>query len=253
MRLNILISAFLALLTIGEALAAKDEITIYLVKNRSAQELAKVASSIFAGKANITSSNEKIVISASPKTTAQVVNLLDELDQRQKTLRVSFRWRGESAQTTSDKGVSGGVGGKGWRGKISPKKENGASVSVGGVTVSANEGAANSQSSGTQSILLTGSGEGKIALAQLASGSFLRVKVTPLASKLVNLEVAQVGQEGALVGGIQTHITVPMGQWRSLGGVRTAGNSRESQIASGSAETSGAAKELEVQVEQVQE
>ncbi len=253
MRSNILTSAVVFFLTIAGAFAAKDEITIYLVKNRSAQELVSVASSIFAGKANITSSNEKIVIAASPKTTAQVLNLLNELDQRQKTLRVNFRWRGESAQTTSEKGVSGGVKGKGWRGKIAPKKESGASVSVGGVTVSANEGTTNSQGGGTQSILLTGSGEGRISLTQMASGTFLQVKVTQLASQLVNLEVAQVGHNGPIIGGIQTHITVPMGQWRALGGVKTSGNARQSEIASGSAETSAAAKDLEVQVEQVNE
>jgi hypothetical protein len=249
MRLNTLIRFFFLLLFLPEAFAA-DSFTIYLVKNRPADEMVKVASSVFQGKANITSSNEKIIISANKKTTTQVIALLEELDQKTQSLKVSFRWRENSQREENQKSVSGGVRGKNWGIKNSPTPtKGGASVSVGGVNANVSESNREGISYGTDSVVLSANGEGSISLSDFEQGSALKVKAKSLSTNLVTLDLEQLGRNGLSVGSLKTNITVPINQWKALGGVKKSNQGTQKEILGKNEQTGTSFRDLEVLVE----
>jgi hypothetical protein len=249
MRLNILIRFFFLFVFLPIALAT-DNFTIYLVKNRPAEEMVKVASTVFQGKANITSSNEKIIISASKKTTTQVIALLEELDKKSKTLKVSFRWRENSQQDENQKSVSGGIRGKNWGIKNAPTpNKGGGTVSLGGVNANVSEANRDGIHGGTESLLLSANGEGSIALSDFEQGSSLKVKARSISTKLVNLDLVQVGRNGVSLGSLKTSLTLPLNQWKSIGAVKKNSQSKQTEILGKNEQTVASSKELEVLVE----
>lgn len=252
MRFGILISfLFFHLLSFA---SGAEEIFFYPVKHRSPEELSKIANSVFQGRANFIENQGKILISTDAKTAKKAMELLQQLDQKLKTYRIQFRWKGAESSQKKESGVGINAGGKKWKATLpNPGSSTGATAQVGSISVSANQVDHRGESGSNQSLLLTGSGEGTISLSEFGSASILIVKLSATSNKLVNLDIRQGNRAGISINGLNTQLTIPLSKWTSIGLVRLGQQKEESRIGGSSQNEGERSREMEVRVDEFKE
>lgn len=252
MRFGILISIlFFQLLSLS---SAADEIFSYPVKNRSPEELTKIANSMFQGRANFIENQGKILISADAKTAKKAMELLQQLDQKLKTYRIQFRWKGMENNQRREGGVGLNAGGKKWKATLpNPVSSSGATAQVGGVSISANQVDRKGESGSNQSLLLTGAGEGTLSLSDFDSGSLLFVKLSTTSGSVVNLSIRQGNRSGVAINGMNTQMTIPLSKWTSIGQIRSTHQKDQTRIGGSTTNSGETAREMEVRVDEFNE
>ena len=251
MRLSILIS-FCVYFCFSLAARAADDLTIYPVKYRSAEELIRVAEPIFFGRATFSSLNEKIVISAPAKTAAKVLALFKELDRRPRMYGVSARLVSKAEAEAEAKGLEISIEGR--RGKVSqkspPRSSQGkTTLEVGGARATLESSDAASASRTDQSLEVL---EGKQAFLLQGSLFFpggFAVRVLSAGAGRVTAELSQ--REGNANPGValSTEVSLPLGRWQEVGRVSRADKSSRGGILSQGSGSSVSSKVIQIRVE----
>lgn len=219
MRLNIL-TKFLFLLFLPYLSQAADELVIYPVKYRTAEELIKVAEPLFYGRATFSSLNEKIVISAPQKTVDAVLKLFKELDRRPRMYRISVRLISRAFAEQEALAMEAAAA----RQRASISKRSGVlsrqgtgSVGVGGVNASAESNSQQSAGNTDQSVEVL---EGKEARLLQGStffpGGFI-AKVNSGGKSAVTLNLNQREGNANPAVSLSSEITLKLGEWRTVG------------------------------------
>lgn len=252
MRLSTPIS--LLVLILFSLAANAQEIFSYSVKNRSPDELVKIANSLFQGRANFVESQGRILISTDAKTATKAIELLQQLDQKLKTYRIQFRLKSNERAEGKNISVGAETGGKGWKASL-PNQGSSKSgkIQVGGVSVSAEQKDQIRNSHSIQTLVLTGSGEGRLVMDELEMGTFFIVKLSATSSNSVILDIRQGGRTGLRVAGLNTQVTVPLAKWTSLGQVQVGSQGSQSSYGATKSNSGNAVRQLEVQVEEFKE
>jgi hypothetical protein len=234
------------------AARAADDLTIYPVKYRSADELIRVAEPIFFGRATFSSLNEKIVISAPAKTTVKVLALFKELDRRPRMYGVSARLVSKAEAEAEAKGL--GISIEGRRGKISQKSPPSSSqgktfLEVGGARATLESREAVSASRTDQSLEVL---EGKQAFLLQGSTFFpggFAVKVLSAGTGRVTVELGQREGNANPAVALSTEVSFPLGRWQEVGRVSGANQNSRGEILSQGSGSSVSRKVIQVKVE----
>lgn len=208
------------------ALAAEDDFTIYTAKHRPASELAQIAKGLVSGRAGIETMNDKVIINASKATTATVLKLFAEIDQRPRRFRVGLRLRGDGTSQSQGGDVSGGTT-TGVR-----------------VRVDSRESAARSQ--GTQVIEVLEDAESSMS----AGGETFLIRLRALGEKKVRATIRQVG--GDKLGNshaLNSEVDLPLARWTELGRSQRAGESSGKVILGRRSGSERADRQWELRVE----
>lgn len=235
MRLSILTSL---LFLFSLAVFAEDDLTIYRAKYRPAEELVKVAGSLFAGRANISSLNEKIVIAADSKTTKKVLELFAELDRKPRQYRISFRLVSKGTGSRSAVGVKDARVGIGKKPTVT-------------ATVAVDAEDAESAGDSLQSTQLT---EGREAAVFMGSdwfpGGFL-AKVRGGTGKLATVEFRQREGNRNPAFGLASEVSLGLGQWKTVGGINQKNQGSGSGILHREGQSGAQEKDLQIKLDAV--
>lgn len=256
MRLNTLIRVFqlFALLFVGSAGAAEPEFTIYLTKYRTADELVRVAQPLFAGKANFSTMNEKVIINGPKTTTAEILKLFRELDRAPVRYRIMMRTVSRAINETEATAVEGGVSSP--RGNVQKRsgvlqRRSGGSISVGGVGVSAESESSKENVSAEQTVEVLEGGEALLNSAgssRSVSSSFL-VKPRAAGQKAVHVELRQQEGKGDGFKLLNTSIDLPLKVWKTIGEVMQGNSGNTKEILGGSTRQEQSASLIQIRID----
>lgn len=225
MRLSILIKLFFVLLPC-QAYSA-DDLVIYSVKYRPPEELIKVAEPIFFGKATFSSLNEKIVISAPPKTSEAVLKLFAEMDQKPRMYRISVRVSALNSREQEGVAVRAGNKVKAEKSTSSRQLNDRQEVQV---------------SEGKQAALLKGSNH--------FPGGFSAV-IRSAGEQFVNLTIHQKESDANPAASLSSELRVRLNLWQTIGRIEQAGESADSELLGRHKGQNSARKEIQVKIETV--
>lgn len=234
MRLSTLTKLFFFLPLIA---FAEDEFTVYLPKYRSTEELVSLGESTFAGKATFSSLGGKVVINASPKTTASVMKLFEQVDRISRQFRISFRL--VAAAESSGNSISFKDG------KVTVGKK----PSVSG-TLSVDGRQNESRKDTVQSAQLMEGTEAQMALGDNWFPGGFSAKARGGAGDLVTLEFRQreAGTNPAL--SLQSEVVVKLGEWKTVGEITQSTAGSEKGLAQRGSHGGSERKSLQVKLEQ---
>lgn len=215
---------------------AADEFTIYHPKYKSTEELVNLGDSAFGNKAGFSSLGGKVVINASPKTTASVLKLFSEIDRVSRQFKISFRL--VSREESSGNSISFK------NGQVSVGKK----VSAGG-TLSAEGG----QKTGLKEEVTTAQlMEGTEAQMMLGNEWFpggFRAKAWGGEGDFVNVGFKQREADANPALSLQSEVLLKFGEWKTIGEVRQASNRKGSRVFRADFYEDAQKKNLQVMVE----
>jgi hypothetical protein len=250
MRFVILINCILFSL----AAFASEEFTIYRVQHRTPEELIRVASSMFQGRAAFSSMGEKIVINASPQATRAALDLFKELDQKPRTFRISLRRGGRSQESDQSIGTEVDLRKKNLslqkRSGVGQGKENGR-VQVGGVGVVVGAGEANSRSGESSTIQVLEGSEAQLSTGNSFFPSGMWVRPRPLGNGKVQLELYSRKSKGVNAESASTTMQAPLGKWTSVGGVDKQSSGTRGEMLGKGESSAQSTNDLNVLVEEI--
>jgi hypothetical protein len=217
---------------------AKDEFTVYTPKYRATEELVGLAESAFGNKANFSSLNGKVVINASPKTTASVMKLFADIDQIARQFKISFRLVARAESSGNSIFFKNG--------QISVGKK----TSVGG-TLAADSGQSESRKDAVQSARLMEGVEAQMALGNSWFPGGFSAKARGGTEDLVTVEFRQreAGANPAL--SLQSEVLMRLGEWKTVGEVSQSSNNTEKAAFGHGSNQGNETKSLQVKVELV--
>lgn len=238
MRLSILIRSALGLLLLLLPLAAiaADEFTVYHPKYRATEEMVSLGESAFGGKATFSSLGGKVVINASPKTTASVLKLFAEVDKIPRQFKISFRLVArEESEGNSISFKNGQI-------------TLGKNPRVGG-TLSVEGGQAANQKEAIQSAQLMEGTEAQMVLRNdWFPGGFI-AKARAGAGDLVTVEFRQREADANPAFSIQSEAVLKLGEWKAVGEVIQTSSGSGKGIVSQSEQLGSVKKNLQVKLE----
>lgn len=217
---------------------AADEFTIYHPKYKSTEELVSLGQSTFGGKASFSSLGGKVVINASPKTTASVMKLFAEVDTITREYKISFRLVAREESSRNSISFKNG--------QVSVGKKPSASGAL-----SVESGQRESQQDTVQSARLMEGTEAQMALgSDWFPGGFL-AKVRGGAGDLVTLEFRhrEAGANPAL--SLQSEVLLRLGEWKTVGEVSQSTVGAEKGLAQSGGHSGSGKKSLQMKLELV--
>ena len=112
--LVVIISQFIFLIggfaVLPPAAAGDAEVRVIPLKHRLADDVAPLLRPLLAPGESITGMDSRLVVRASPRTFAQVEQMLAQIDTQRRNLRISVRHAGMGESTQDNQGISGDVG-----------------------------------------------------------------------------------------------------------------------------------------------
>jgi len=205
---------------------AQDELTIYPVKYRSAEELIKVAEPVFFGRATFSSLNEKIVISAPEKTAQAVLKLFAELDRKPRTFEISVRLRARGERSNSGVGI---------------RRQ--------GVRIESNSSAGSENS--LQSVKVLEQKEARLLEGSTYFPGGFIAKARSAGKNKVTLEIRQRQGSANPAIALSSEVTAALGEWQTIGSARQDRTNSLSEILGSSSGASSEAKDIQVKVDLV--
>lgn len=233
MRLSILTKLlfFVPLLSL-----AADEFTVYYPKHRSTEELVNLGASTFGDKANFSSLGGKVVINASPKTTASVLKLFSQLDQVARQFKISFRLVKKAEIDRNSISFKDG--------KVTLGKRVSAEATIG-----AEREQKADRSDSVQSAWLLEGAEAQMALGNNWLPGGFTAKARGGAGEMVTLEFKQ--REGSVdpAFSLQSEVLVKLGEWKTVGEISQSSVSAEAGMLGQGSNSSAQKKNLQVKLE----
>lgn len=215
---------------------AADEFTVYMPKYRSTEELVGLAESAFSGKATFSSINGKVVINASPKTTASVLKLFGEIDMIARQYKISFRLVAREESSRDSISFKDG--------QVVVRKN----PSVSG-TLSAGSGRSEGEKEMVQSAQLMEGREAQMTLGNDWFPGGFSAKARGGAGDLVTVEFRQREPGAASSFSLQSEVLLRLGEWKAVGeAARSKSESQAGILQKGSSGASGH-KTLQVKLE----
>ncbi len=257
MRLSIRISFFFFLLLAlpFQGLAAQDDdFTIYRTQSRTGDELKRAAQG--AGlAARMSVLNEKVVIYGSKSQRAAVLKLFGELDHRLQNYIVSVRSAAKGHSTREAHAIEGTVGNENGFGKNKSgvlNRKNGGSITASGaagtIAVSTESSDEDDNGNVSESVVVMDGGDARIAQGSLFSNTVI-VHLRSTGNHGAHIEIRQLTPSKAGQQSIITEIDLPLGRWRSLGGIRHQDTGRNGEILGSSKQGSQSVQDIQVRVE----
>lgn len=245
---------FLLLPILGHG-ADKDDFIIYETQFRSAEDLVKVAEGLKNG-ARVNSLNSKVIIAGTKSQREELLRLFKALDHKLKIYKVSIRAAGKSAGSSDSRAVEGSVGGRnagvGKRSGIL-KRGSGGKVGVAGdfgsAAISA-ESLEEKESRGSEHRLSVS--EGGSGLIEAGSGLFpssMRVYLRAAGKSGVHVELRQVDSHGSEIQEMASETDIPLGQWRTLGGIRSQEQGGQGELLGASKRARDSEKAIQLKVD----
>lgn len=252
MRSSILTSFFFFFLFIPFfALAGDDDFTVYHAQNRPAAELVEAAQGLV-NAVRISHMNEKIVIYGTKSGRTAALRLMKELDTAARMYRIHVRTVAKGSAEREAKAIEGSVGndtvsaGKRRSGVL---KGGGGTISVGGVSATAESETAENTSQGAQSVTVI---DGGIATISAGSGIFptaVRIRMRAQGKNGAHLKLAQQKAGGRKVQNLSTEIDLKLGVWRTVGELQGEDTGSASEILGSASRASASKQQIQVMVE----
>jgi hypothetical protein len=232
--------------------AAEPDFTIYRTENRSAEELISLSSGLLNTGVRMRAMASKIIIYGSKSQTDAALRLLAELDHPGRQYRIFLRAKDAVAESLEGSAVEG----NGSLGKVQVQKRSGVlqagprgSLSVGGATVAVQSRESSGASSQGNMLVVS---EGQVAALSLSDGwlpSGMMVKVRAMGKAGAHLEIFQQNAQGVQTKSLSTSLDLPLGEWRSLGGIESSGSNRNGEFLGSANSASRGQREIKVKVE----
>jgi hypothetical protein len=224
---------FIPLLALGA-----EEFTVYQPKYKSTEELVNLGNSTFGGKASFSSLGGKVVINASPKTTASVMKLFAELDRVSRQYKISLRLVSREERAGNSISFKNG--------QVSVGKK----ISAGG-TVAAEGEQTSSQAQSVQSAQLLEGAEAQMALGDSWFPGGFSAKARGGAGDLVTVEFKQREADANPAFSLQNEVLLKLGEWKTVGEVIRATDGSEKGLANRGSHNGSDKKNLQVKLELV--
>lgn len=215
----------------------RDDLVIYQVQNRSADELAALARKMFGERAGFAADNGRIIINGPRETNRAAVKLLRELDRLPARFRIQLRELagGESERESLSSAFS--VALSGHRAQLAKR-----SVTFG-------SGRVESSGQNDQTVDVVEGGQATL----IAGDSAFRVSARPAGkgAALVNIEQITGREYGGSTSGLVTELSVPEGQWQSIAGSDSKSQSKQTGLLSRASQKAAANRNWQIRVESV--
>lgn len=242
MRSSIRTSLFLLLLPLAVPARAEDFV-IYEARTRSADELKAAAAGVGNG-ARVSALGTKIVIYGSKIQRDEVLKLLSGLDHTAKNFRVSLRVarRGQEDHDASAVEVDSPQVRK--KGGVLTGHGTG-TVQVGGVRASAESGAEKRVGDEETRVTVTDGGSARVYADSGLFGNSVSVHVRGMGQKMAHVEIFDTNAAQTL----KTEIDVPLGAWRTLGGLSRQGVQSHGEIAGTARQSASSSRDVQIRVD----
>jgi hypothetical protein len=241
MRLSILTSLFFffslsAIVVVSpRAFGATDEdFVIYEAVSRPAAELQKAAAGVLNG-GRVSVLGSKVVVYGTKSQRETILHLFQELDHQLKNYVVSVRQASRGSAKQSATAVQAGVNGE----NVQVKKKSGVltgngtgSIGVGGpvgsVSVSAESNERDADSGAGERVTVMDGGSARIYGGSVFPKT-VSVNLRSIGKSGAHVEIHEVDANAVGEQALVTEIDMPLGEWRTIGGVtrRDSGSGRE--------------------------
>jgi hypothetical protein len=200
---------------------------VYEAQHHSADELKKAAAEVTTG-ARLSSVGSKIVVYGTKAQRDAVLKVFGELDHRLRNFVVRLRL---AAHGTSERGgASGGVSG------------SGAAVHVAGA-------AAESSAGSEQRLTVLDGGTARLYADSGLFPKTVTVHLRAIGQGGANVEIREAGVDAIGDQALVTELDVPLGEWRTLGGVTTVERRRAGEIFGRAHRSAMSSQNVQVRVE----
>lgn len=252
MRSNTLIKLLLLLAFFPlSAIPAEDDFSIYQAETRPAQDLTRMVQEMVDG-VRVQSLNEKIVVYGTKKQRAAALKLMRELDKPARMYRVHVRAIGRTEAAREAAAIEGGIGGRDVRvgkGKSGVLRGGGGTISVGGLSGTAESQSEEGKDQGAQQITVIDGGTAEIGASSGLFPSGAQVTLRSQGKGGANLKLKQQASSGSKVQNLNTEIDVKLGVWRTVGSVNQKNEGQDSELLGKSANASSSSQDIQVMVE----
>jgi hypothetical protein len=237
------------LLVPSQAFAAdKDDFIVYEAQSRSAEELRTAASSI--SQARVSVLNNKVIIYGTRSQRDAVLKLFGELDHplRNFVVRVRNASRGSGQRDAGAVEANAGAQGVSIRKKSGVLIGNGGRVEANGVSVSEESSEAAGDAGGDSEVTVLDGGSGTL----YSGGVFpktVTVKVRAIGKSGAHVEIREADSNVVGEQAIVTEVNVPLGEWRSVGGITQRDSGRNTEILGRAKRSSMSSRDVQVRVD----
>ncbi|HEY8278773.1 MAG TPA: hypothetical protein VIH99_04075 [Bdellovibrionota bacterium] len=255
MRLSIRTSILLALLLSPLAFAEKDDFVIYQPQRSSVEELKRAAEGVANG-ARINVFNNKLIVYGTSSQRAAVLRLFSELDQKLARFRVSVRVASRGNTEAEGHAIEGRVGNK----NVNVGSRSGIGGRTGGVVVGNQNGSigvsagameAEAEGSTGQSVVVSDGGNAKIYGDPFPAA--VSVYVRSAGKKIAHVEIRQAAASSAGAQALVTEIDLPLGKWRTIGGVSGSHQGQTGEILGSARQKASNSHDVQIKVEREEE
>lgn len=222
MRLSIPTSFFFLLLSLAAVAGNDDDFTIYNAKFRRAEELKQAAVGLGNG-ARVSVMNNKVIVAGTKAQRAAVLSLFGELDHKLKNYLVSLRIADRAHATREEIAVKR-------KGKIHVESQE--QDDLGNIG---------------QSVRVMDGGSAYIASGSLFSSS-VTVRIRSIGKSAAHVEIEQKNPSASGEQALLTELEIPLGEWRTMGGLKTQGQGRTSEILGRGKSESIGSRDIQIKV-----
>lgn len=215
----------------------RDNLVIYQVQNRSADELAAVARKMFGERAGFAADNGRIIINGPRETNQAAVGLLRELDRRPAHFRIGLREVASGESERESLGSAFSLALSGHRAQLAKR-----SVTLG-------SGRVQGSGQNDQTVDVVEGGQATL----IAGDSAFRVSARPAGKGAATVSIEQItGREyGGPTAGLVTELTVPEGRWQPIAGSDSRSQSKQTGLLGRTSQKAAANRNWQIHVESV--